>query len=82
MPGCRDVVRHGWNGLLVPPRDVTALADAILKLLASADVRSLMGCRSRAYVKEQFDLQCVANAYAAIYHRLLGTSSARSQPED
>lgn len=71
MPGCRDVVRDDWNGYLVPPRDVTSLATAILKLLQDPIQRSEMGARSKLHVGENFSLDRVADAYADIYHRVL-----------
>ncbi len=72
MPGCKEVVRDGWNGLLVPPRDVKALATAMLQLLKSQDERALMGNRSGLHVRENFTLEQVADAYAKIYYRVLG----------
>lgn len=70
-PGCNDVVRDGWNGLLVPPRDPEKLAAAVLRLAASPDERRLMGSRSRAHVIANFSLGYVADAYAGIYERVL-----------
>ncbi|ACC80085.1 glycosyltransferase family 4 protein [Nostoc punctiforme] len=71
MPGCKEVVKDGWNGLLVPPRDTKALATAILKLLNSPEQRNLMGKRSRVHVQTNFSLNQVADAYADIYNRVL-----------
>ena len=72
MPGCRDVVRDGWNGILVPPRDVQALTRAIVRLLdAEPDALRQMGENSRAHVERHFTLDLVADAYADIYRRLL-----------
>jgi glycosyltransferase involved in cell wall biosynthesis len=71
MPGCKEVVRDGWNGLLVPPRDSGALATAILQLLSSPEERILMGQRSRLHVQKHFGLDQVADAYADIYQRVL-----------
>jgi glycosyltransferase involved in cell wall biosynthesis len=71
MPGCKEVVRTGWNGLLVPPRDVKALVSAMLRLLSSNNERTLMGKRSKAHVRNRFSLPRVADAYAAIYQRVL-----------
>ncbi|MEA5579051.1 glycosyltransferase family 4 protein [Anabaena sp. UHCC 0451] len=71
MPGCKEVVRDGWNGLLIPPKDAKALATAILELLSSPEQRTLMGKRSRLHVQKHFGLDQVADAYADIYHRLL-----------
>jgi glycosyltransferase involved in cell wall biosynthesis len=76
MPGCRDVVRDDWNGYLVPPRDATSLATAMLKLLENPAQRIEMGARSKLHVVENFSLDRVADAYADIYHRVL--AQARS----
>jgi len=70
-PGCKEIVRDGWNGLLVPPRDPRRLAGAVLRLLASPDERTLMGSRSRTHVMGNFSLDYVARAYAEIYERVL-----------
>jgi glycosyltransferase involved in cell wall biosynthesis len=71
MPGCRDVVRDGWNGLLTPVRDVRALASAILRLLAAPDERRTMGERSRTHIEENFSLERIAAAHARLYEDLL-----------
>jgi len=54
IAGCREVVQHDRNGLLIPPRDSTALAESIAKLAADADLRTQFGARSRAVAVEQF----------------------------
>jgi phosphatidylinositol alpha-mannosyltransferase len=46
--GYRSVVRRGEQGLLVPPRDVTALADAIARLLSDGELRARMSESARA----------------------------------
>lgn len=72
MPGCRDVVRHDWNGILVPPRNAQALKDALLSLVgASREALRQLGANSRAHVEENFTLEHVTEAYADIYRRLL-----------
>ncbi len=71
MPGCRDVVRHNWNGLLIPIRDPIALGEAIKKLSHNAALRQAMGNRNPSFIKDNFDLSIVADAYAAIYRDLL-----------
>lgn len=71
MPGCREVVRHGWNGLVVPPRDAMSLAQAIMQLIASSkEERVAMGWRSRSHVAATFSLTAVADAYAEIYDQV------------
>jgi glycosyltransferase involved in cell wall biosynthesis len=76
LPGCRDVVRHEWNGLLIPPRDAPALADAIRRLVDAPDLRAAMSIRSRHHVRAQFGLDRVADAYAAVYASVLGPAGA------
>jgi glycosyltransferase involved in cell wall biosynthesis len=75
LPGCREVVRHKWNGLLVSPRNVPVLVDAILTLLDSKEQRDLMGGRSATFIRDGFELGKVADSYAAIYDGLLADSS-------
>ncbi|MBI5315646.1 MAG: glycosyltransferase family 4 protein, partial [Nitrospirae bacterium] len=50
VPGCREIVRDRFNGLLVSPRDSTALAAAIEELLSDQALREVMGQRSRTRV--------------------------------
>ena len=71
MPGCRDVVRDSWNGLLVPPRDIKALAGSIAWLIRNKDQRKLMGERNKSYIRMNFNLDLVADAYAELYRKLL-----------
>ena len=71
MPGCRDVVRDGWNGRLVAPRDSGKLAAAIAELVDAPNLRSLMGYRSQTHIEENFSLNQVADAYANIYRQIL-----------
>jgi glycosyltransferase involved in cell wall biosynthesis len=81
MPGCRDVVRDGWNGILVPPRNVRALALGLLALLdAEPDALRRMGANSRAHVEQHFTLDLVADAYADIYRRALDRASRTAAP--
>jgi glycosyltransferase involved in cell wall biosynthesis len=67
VPGCRDVVRDGYNGYLVPPRAPHALADALEKLIRDAGARELMGRRGRALVLEQFTLDQVVSETLKLY---------------
>ena len=67
MPGCREVVKSGENGLLVPPRDARALALAVTELLDSPARRKAMGIVGQARVREEFSLHSVADQYAEVY---------------
>ncbi len=72
--GCRDVVRHGHNGLIVPAKDVAALAEAINYLIDDSQLRSLMGKRSRKIINKEFSLNQVIKENKAIYTSLLKVS--------
>lgn len=67
VPGCRDVVAPGEEGLLVPVRDATALADAIERLLGDAALRARMGARARARAERELGVERVVAAHLALY---------------
>jgi len=71
-PGCREVVRDGWNGLLVPVRDAVALAEAIGRLLADPAERARMGARGRERVQDQFSDRQVIRETLAVYAEAAG----------
>lgn len=71
MPGCREVVRDGWNGLLVPCRDSAALAKALIVLLSDSKMREQFGENSRQYAEQDFGLEPVVSRTIAIYEELL-----------
>jgi glycosyltransferase involved in cell wall biosynthesis len=62
VPGCRETVAPGRNGLLVPPRDAMALAEGMLRMLAEPAQLELMGRQSRAIAEERFDVHSVNRA--------------------
>jgi len=70
-PGSKDVVRHGLNGFLVPPRGVEALAAAVLTLARDAALRHRFGEASRRLAVEEFDLAVVAERTHSVYAGLL-----------
>ena len=58
-PGCRETVRDGVNGLLVPVGDARALAGAMERLLDDPQRLSDMGARSLALAREKYDVHKV-----------------------
>jgi len=70
VPGCREVVRHDDNGLLVPPRDPAALAEALAWLLAEPGVRARMGARGRWRAVSEFSMEGVIARTLALYAQL------------
>lgn len=71
VPGCREIVRHGDNGLLVPARDAPALADALAKLISDADLCRRMGERGRALAVGGFSQERVIAETLAVYRELM-----------
>lgn len=69
-PGCREVVTHGVNGLLVPVGDATALAAALRELIADPAVRERMGAESRRRAEREFGLEAVTSQTLALYGEL------------
>ncbi len=72
--GCREIVRHGQNGLLVPPGNGEALVEAISRLLESAPLRAMMGARGREIAAAEFSLGQMIDANVAVYRSLLVSS--------
>jgi glycosyltransferase involved in cell wall biosynthesis len=75
MPGCRDVVRDGETGVLVPPRAPRDLAEAVLGLLSDRETAGAMGVRAAALAKREFDVGLIVESYVAVYYELLGRST-------
>ena len=75
VPGCRDIVRQGVNGLLVPAQDVAALADAIERLLQDPGLRVEMAHRGREIAVNEFSQQAVVDQTLELYRELLTSSS-------
>lgn len=69
-PGCREIVRNGENGLLVPVKNPTALADALERLVFDEGLRRRMGERSRQLAVEEFSQERVIQATLSVYQEL------------
>lgn len=67
VPGCRDVVRHGYNGLLVPAANPGRLAQALQALIDDPSLRARMGARGRERVLAEFSLEQVMRESLEVY---------------
>lgn len=67
MPGCRDIVHDGVNGLLVPPHDVDKLTDALDRLIHDRELRDRLGRAGRLMVERHFELHGVLDRVWAAY---------------
>ena len=68
--GCREVVKDGFNGYLVPVKDAKRLAQKIEILMADEKKRKLMGENGRIMAMKEFDVQNVVEQYLALYKAL------------
>jgi glycosyltransferase involved in cell wall biosynthesis len=71
IPGCREVVRPGETGILVPPRDVAALAAALAALAGDRARRRAMGEAGCRLVERRFAEDIVIAETLALYRTLL-----------
>ncbi len=69
--GCREAVRNGDNGLLVPIKDPYALAVAIEQLIGDRQLRIRMGCSGRERAVNEFSDEVVDAQTLAVYDELL-----------
>jgi glycosyltransferase involved in cell wall biosynthesis len=71
IPGCREIVRQGHNGLLVPARDPVALANALATLLRDPEMRARMGKAGRSMVVREFSDEQVIDETMQVYSDVL-----------
>ncbi|MFM8504068.1 MAG: glycosyltransferase, partial [Acidimicrobiaceae bacterium] len=67
VPGCREVVTHMVNGLLVQPRDAQALATAIEKLVKSPNLRKSMGEENRRKAEAEYSNEIIIGQTHCVY---------------
>ncbi len=74
--GLAESVLDGVTGLLVPPRDATALADAIEKLIRDPSLALALGSRGAERVRQHYTLEQMARRNEAYYYELLEGAGA------
>jgi glycosyltransferase involved in cell wall biosynthesis len=74
LEGNPELVRHAEHGLLVPPRDVRGLADAVLTLARDPDRARAMGCAGRYRVVAAFSMRSKVERTEALYYRLVAAA--------
>jgi glycosyltransferase involved in cell wall biosynthesis len=77
VDGAREVVITGETGVLLPPRDLPALRDAILDLAGDASLRERLGETGRERFAAQFRHETMVDQIHALYEELLARSSGR-----
>jgi glycosyltransferase involved in cell wall biosynthesis len=72
--GIPEIVEDGVNGLLVPPRDAHALAQAIVRALKDQDLRQRLGKAGFDRVNARFTVDRMVEQTAAVYERLVNNA--------
>jgi glycosyltransferase involved in cell wall biosynthesis len=70
VPGCREVVKEGENGFLVPARDAKKLAVVIKKLINNPKLLTTMGKKSRLMAEQEFSIQKVITKTLTLYSKI------------
>jgi glycosyltransferase involved in cell wall biosynthesis len=70
--GSSEIVVDGETGLLVPPRRPEAIADALVRLLATPGLAAAMGRRGALRAQERFSIRPHAQYILSLYRALLG----------
>lgn len=69
--GCKDAVKDGYNGFLIPIKDAKALAEKLDMLLSDRALRKRMGRNARSYAEKYFSIADVVKKHLDIYNDLL-----------
>ena len=71
--GIPDVIRSGFDGLMVPSQDVGSFSDALAQIVGNADLRRVMGERARSKILQEYlfeqRLENVRRIYIEMMHR-------------
>ena len=71
VPGCRDAVKKNVTGIIIPPKNYIALADAIKNLCENKNKQIKMGLAARKYAIKNFDVKKIVNEHLDIYKKLI-----------
>lgn len=67
LDGIPETFVDGENGLLVPPREVAPLAQAMVRLADDRVYAQALGARGRGWVEQHFSLSCVGRELVTLY---------------
>ena len=68
--GSREIIIEGENGVIIPPRDERALADAMLKFIESPEMVANMAAKARDLVASRYEQSFVRNCLIQYYHEI------------
>ena len=76
--GCNEIIQDGTTGLIVPPKNSTALVTAMEVLMQDGEKRNTFAIRARDYVATHFDRVQVWTAIQREYERLMAEAASRA----
>lgn len=82
VPGCREVCAHEINGLLVPPRDPQALADAVIRLAVDPGLRRRLAAAGRRRAEREFATDRVQEQTLRVYDQLSDSPPSKAKGLD
>jgi glycosyltransferase involved in cell wall biosynthesis len=80
--GLAELVVDGETGILVPPGDEAALAQALGRLVDDRELRRTLGTAGRARAESSFGLSAFRRAHLELYDRQLGLAGAVAEPPE
>jgi len=80
LSGIPELVLHERSGLLIPPGDARALADALARLAGDPALRQRLGAAGRQRVQQLFDLERSADALCGLFIAQIGARSPAARP--
>jgi glycosyltransferase involved in cell wall biosynthesis len=80
VPGCRELVRQGCEGFLVPFGDVETAAQALLRLAGDQALRLRLGAAANARFHERFTVAAVKAVFADLYRSLISAGASGAAP--
>ena len=75
VAGIPQAIRHDRDGLLVPPKDASALARAIERLISSPELRGALGASARARAESEFNWKLVGERFESVLGAVAKTRS-------
>jgi glycosyltransferase involved in cell wall biosynthesis len=82
VPGCREVVRQGREGYLVPFGDIDAAAQALVELAGDRALRLRLGAAANARFHERFTVAAVKVVFADLYRSLISARGRQGGTEN
>lgn len=71
VPGTVEIVKDGYNGIIVPMKNGKAIAEAITKLYENDELRKQLEANAYTTYKEKFSYEAFCENYSAVYRNLL-----------